>query len=244
MMGDLGLLSTYPYLFSSLVGVLLLAGGCAFHRVHRGMAIRSGALTVWLCPLAVPHEQGYWTPERLAGWSFGIEDVLFSFTIGGLGWLLAVLPTRSRLTSHVSWRAGVSRFAVVYVLTIVQFLVLWGAGVGAFAAGVTVQCTVGGVVLATHRRYWTLALSGAIMFAVCYIVFLQITFWMWPGFLSAWNHENQWFRMLHGIPMSEILWACTFGAAWPLGIAYAFKVELCRTPEGGGNPLQPENQVS
>ena len=91
------------------------------------------------------------------------------------------------------------------------------------------------LVLILRRKLWPMALSGALGGTILYCVFVRILFWIWPDFMSQWSGHGVWGVIVVGLPLGEIVWACTFGAAWPLFAAYAFDARMSGELIGGGN---------
>jgi hypothetical protein len=78
----------------------------------------------------------------------------------------------------------------------------------------------GGLLLLIYRPLWSIAVSGALISTGLYTAFFKLVTVIWPDFTSLWTAENLMGMSLWSIPLEEVLWACLYGAVWPVTVAY------------------------
>ena len=163
----------------------------------------------------------YWKPVRLGNAIVAIEDMLFSFSTGGIVWFLAVQLVGSKYTVRPDIRRTVPRY-----LTLVVFgFILWVTR--ELRLGVMYEALIGmvflGIVLIIRRpSLWRLPLGGCFGFAIFYALGLFVFLQFFPHFGGQWNHESLWNARFLGLPLEELAWAVAFGFVWPLAMAYVF----------------------
>lgn len=219
----------YPYLVCSLLllGALAVLWAVARPRQRR-LILWSGLLSAPLASGACFFVPEYWQPMRVLGTTVGVEDILFSFAMGGLTWVAATGLTadRIRVPPH-PLRAG-RRYAVVLSLGALSLLGLWSAGLGAMSAVLYAAAATVLLLLALRPALWRVALAGAAVLALTYTVACSLWFVLWPSFLDQWNADALSGARLLGVPAEEILWSLAHGAAWSLVMCLVFDVRLRR----------------
>lgn len=214
-------LARFPYLGMSLALFGLLLAGLLARPRERRPALLSAALQAPFGFLSVFFVPDYWTPVRLfsLGDGAGLEDLLFSFSSGGLAWLLAVCLSGARIEVSIEPRKVLARFAAFAVPGVAAGALLWGSGLGPMAATLAVA-VVSAAVLAWRRRgLLRLAAAGGAGFGVLYSAVLEGAFALWPRFADQWPAASRGPSVL-GLPLEEVVWATGGGAVWTLFVAH------------------------
>jgi hypothetical protein len=222
------LLWHYGYLVSVLMLlVVLLLGIVACPGQRMGMLLSSclGAPYALGALVFVPD---YWRPVLVVPFPVGLQDLIFSFSVGGIAWLLAVWPQRNRLRLGPKTRVMLVRLAVCGLPCFLLTLALWRGGLPIMTNVVLTMVAFGIVLLWLRPRFLSLALTGALGFSLFYFLFAWVALALWsPGY---WNIEKLWGYSLFHVPLEEIVWATAFGFVWPLFMAYVFDAELVTVP--------------
>jgi hypothetical protein len=189
---------------------------------------------VWLSGLAntpwfiflVFLEGNYWSPKRLGGFLLGIEDVLISFLVGAMSWLLAAWPHRYRLgrnrLSGSSWR----RYPLYTCPVAGVYLLLVWSRLGPMTALIVTLLLAWGVLLLVRPKLWPLSLTGGLLFPLGYYLSVKLLYWIWPDSVQQWNLTVYWGKLIAGVPVGELMWAICFGASWPLLVSCLFQVKV------------------
>lgn len=213
------LLASYPYLGMSLALLLLLLGGLLVRPEARRLALLSGLLQAPLGFLSVFFVPDYWAPARLFAFGAGPEDLLFSFSAGGLVWFIASSSSSHRLEVEIAAGRILRRYAAFALPGVAAGALLWWSGVGPMHATFAVGAVA--VAILARRQRWALPLSaaGAVGFALLYAAVLKGAYLLWPAFPEQWSTAGAWGLSVWGLPLEEIVWAAGGGAAWPLFMA-------------------------
>jgi len=220
------LLNTYPYLVACLTALGVLGVLLLLSPGQRKPALLSGALctpfglfSIWLVPT-------YWNPRWV--WSMGgvgIEDLLFSFAAGAWVWILAVFFLRKRLVLRIHLPQVLARYAVIMACGLSCWGIAWKLIHDPMLA-VWVSFVVGTLVhLLLRPALWRLTLSGGLGFLGVYALGMKIWLWSLPSFAASWPATVRWNTLFLGIPYGEHIWALTYGACWPLVLAFLFRAE-------------------
>lgn len=219
-------LSTYPYLFFSLSMLVFSLTLLWFGRGQRKVILLSGCLSAPLGFLSVFFVPYYWEPVRIVEFGAGIEDLIFSFSGGGIVWFCASFPFRNKLTMRINIRKLLTVYLATNVMGItLGYLLNW---VGMSPMDITYfgfAAFLGGFLLLRHQL-WPLSFAGAISYAVFYIIFCFVAFSLEPEFLLQWNLDALSGCFFLGIPIEEIAWALGFGGVWPLILCVGLDVRL------------------
>jgi hypothetical protein len=222
---------TYPYLMLSLtlLGVFLAWLAFAPRRL-RSTTLLGGALAAPFAltsPLFVP---SYWNPSRVAVALTGVEDVVFTFAGAGLAWLASIWPVRHRVAfqpraDRIWWRylAGAACGLAVGHSA-------WRLGAGHMTASALAFGVLTALILWRRREIWPLAVAGSPGYALVYVAALKAWHVTVPSFGSQWNAAAMWGLTVFGLPLDEVVWAATFGLAWPVFAAYLFDARLEPAP--------------
>ncbi len=223
----------HPYLFSQLLSLALLV---PILRAARPVAWRrTGLLAALLgAPLSLGaplHEGWYWTPERICGRVWGIEDLLFASIAAMLAWLCASTPWRRRMPAQYGARSAARRFVMITLLGLAPLVIArhW------LQPGMLNLCLLSAPLVAVlvwrAWRAWRLAFAGALLFPPVYLALVALHLHLWPGYTDYWNPDGMWSGVtLMRIPIGEYLWAYTYGAGWPLLVAYVLDIRVSARP--------------
>jgi hypothetical protein len=224
------MLTDTPYLGAILIGLAMSAPWVLLARGQRRMALAGALLALPLAPLALLHEDEYWTPVRVGGFRPGAEDALFLALCGGMAWLVAVWPVHRRLRLHAGVGRRLVRCLALILLPLGVSLVLLRWGTDPMSVTLLAQGGLALQVLALRPALWPLGLAGLVQGSLYHWAFLRVVvFPLWPGFLGQWRAGGPWMAPLGGVPLGEVLWAGTFFAAWPLLLALASDARLTRS---------------
>ncbi len=218
------MLQTHPYLVMSMaLTALFLAGLVSFPKKRRLM-ILSGLLAVPFCLYEFVFIPEYWSPSMVGGWKLGPEDMLFSFSTGGIAWIFTAFGLRNDFTINWQSRRFIRRFFFFSLLGVGMTLILWGIGLRIMTAVLLCIAAGLGVLLWRSPHLPLSGFAGAAGFAVFYSLILAGMFALSPGFSTHWNPLHLSGVTVIGIPAEEFLWALCFGAIWPRFTAYVLDV--------------------
>lgn len=219
-------IATYQYLFLTLVlALLLLAGLFLVKSRFRRSIILSGLLSVPASLASFIFVPYYWYPTRVVNYEIGPEDILFSFSTGGIIWLMIVLIFKD-ITFSQKVFSLVIRYLWILIGGTIVYLILLLSGMNIMLATVLSILVLGAWILYFRKDYWLISLFGALGFFLFYSVFLKIAFTIFPEFLTQWNIDELFGYYVLGLPFEEILWAFVSGAVWPLIMAYLFDARI------------------
>lgn len=213
------------------LGVLLL-GHWSLARGQRRLVILSGLMNLLAAPFCLFLQGSYWSPKRVGGFLLGLEDVLFSFFVAALAWLLAAWPFRHRLhLSHQGSGSPWRRYALVSAPTVGFYLLLVWVRVDPMSALIITLLVAGGALLILRRDLWPFSLTGFLIFPPVYLLLVKLCYWIWPESVCQWNLQSFWGQIIGGLPLGELVWALAYGPSWPLYVGYVFQISP------GGSPV-------
>jgi hypothetical protein len=227
-MDILVLIQTHPYLFASalMIALCLVAGRVLLTGEQFRAIVLSGLLGA-PCFIFMPFlEDTYWTPRRAGRHALGFEDLLISFAVAVMAWLVVALFLRRRIRVVRRARGFHRRYSVAGLLSVGFFLGLCGAGIDAMVSLVLAYVAMVAILQIVRKDLWPVALTGLVAFPLLYLVVLRVDYWLWPGFISEWNQASVLGAALWGFPRGELLWAVAFGAYWPLFVGYTCNIRL------------------
>lgn len=229
-MNSVDLLQTYPYLFTNIVSFLIfvVGGRWILRRDHWRAMMIGGALNAPCFPLLIFLENNYWHPLRLGGWILGIEDMLCSFMVAAISWFVIALTFGNRMTMPDNLKILWPRYRIIAGISVLLFLLFNLTGFIGMTSLVFTCTIVTAMLLFMKRELWPVALGGIIGFAVIYLVLVRIYFFVWPDFVLQWNMQTFWGRLIWGMPLGEIVWACVFGAYWPVFMINVWNIHYSR----------------
>ena len=212
--------SMHPYLCESLAGLcvylIIYAGIMETRRIQ---IIGSLAALVML-PTYLVYEGYYWSPVRLGGLGLGIEDVLVLFVLGGTNATAAALPFRRTLSIDFQLRQFIGRAAALTLIYAVTLVLPWLLGADPLTSSIAANLIILVIMIILRQDLWPFALSGFLIFAPSYLIFLKTTLLIFPDFLFQWNLSAFWGTTIAGLPAGEIAWVFTIAPAAPWGLAY------------------------
>ena len=225
---------SFPYLFANLVGTPFVLVAFFLAKGQRRMMGLSGLVAAAFSPVAVLHEGEYWTPVRIGGLFFGLEDILFSFLTGSMAWFMAVWPYRQRLIIQIHPPAFLKRFAATALVGIAFLFIFRLSGLEVMSATLSGQVLLAGLVLKFQRNLWPMAVAGMLGYLAFHGLEMKIWFWLWPEFLSYWNAASFWSQRFCGLPVGEIFFTASFGAAVPIFLGYYANARLTKPERAHG----------
>lgn len=221
------MIADYKYLIAGLLGLVPLALVLLAAGNLRNTAIICGTiLGLYSPPVAWLYERIYWTPGRLFGGSWGVEDFLFCFHAGAVSWVCAVAPWRRSLQMFPSVWVAFRRLFLLTLIAVVLLLLFIASGFGIAASFLLAQTCSTALIIFLRRSYARLLISAIPTFLLYY--FTTLTLWriLMPGFMSMWNGTELTGWSLLGVPIEEYLWVLSFSTGFTLTMAFAFEVRF------------------
>lgn len=214
--------SDYPYLGACFVGlpiwtlVIVAAGD------RRGFAILAGLVLVPLLPLAVFHEDVFWSPKRLLGVGFSIEDALYLFLTGSFVCAVAMRqPSYPVLRTDKIPRA-LGRMAMTGIAAAILWWLISATFADPFTAAILAGLTiVGSLACCRPTAIWPSAVAG-LSYCLYHCANVWVALALWPDFLLAWSPQSPWSVPVFTVPFGEIAFAAIFGTGHALVVALAF----------------------
>jgi hypothetical protein len=164
----------------------------------------------------------YWRPDHqftfLRG--VGIEDVLFCFACGGVCWIAAAAGSGTHYRGRLQRARFVSRLCGWAVVALFGVAVAWSAGCGVLRA-VVIGFTASGLMALVQAPHTSrLVVPGAAGFTAVYACVGWFVIAVCPRAAGFWVGEAITGRRVLGLPVEELVWACSFGATWPVVFGY------------------------
>lgn len=220
-------LGMFPYLILSLVLFLIFTLGLTIIPVRFKRAISISALlsapTSFTSFVFVP---GYWNPKRIVPYEIGPEDVIFSFSTGGIIWLFIILIISIKYDVRYNERILFKQYAGFLFYGSLLYFLMWLTRVDIMLATIITVFIIGIWILLQRPNYMILGIIGGLVFTVFYFCILKSFFVMFPEFPGQWSLEELYGIKLLGIPVEELMWAFATGAVWPLIVAWSLNVQL------------------
>ncbi len=221
-------LSLNPYLFLSLILLFACLAGIYLLAPYRRAILIAAILSIPAAASEILFIPEYWTPLRLTDFTIGIEDIIFSFSTGGIAWIIVCLIFGTKISYSIRFRRIFMRYSALVMLGltllfITHHYVRWGV-MNEALLGISIV----GFILMTGTRFrlWKLTAAGSFLLALYYFINLLVTFSIFPEFASSWNTSNLWNIFVFKIPLEEIAWAFALGAVWPVAMAYVLDAKL------------------
>jgi uncharacterized membrane protein YagU involved in acid resistance len=165
-----------------------------------------------------------------------LEDFVFSFSLGGLTWLLATWPVHPRIVLNIRPPTLLLRYFTFSVLaatlTIGASLLKSKPMYGHLLPIVG----VGLVAFYLRPALWRVAVWGLAGYTLVHFVLLKAALTLTPSSAGIWQVASLWGPKLWAIPLDEIVWSAAVGAVWPVSVAYVFDARLV-LPDQLGRPV-------
>jgi hypothetical protein len=216
----------YPYLGSGLLMLAFLLPMLFIAGRQRRMVLLAGATAVPGVPFGLIFERVYWTPARLFGWPFGLEDLLYLFGMGARAWFFAVLLWSAQVVATAEPGVWFRRLGAMTLLGFAGFLGGWALGFQPARVAFVIPLLIAGLLLLQQPRLWRIALAGSIGCALFGWLELLLQFALWPEYAGSWTPAAITSVELLGVPAGDLWWSATVGAAHPLVLAYAAGVQF------------------
>lgn len=217
----------FPYLIFSLLLFLVFALGLTLIPVRFKRSVyQSAMLSAPISLASFVFVPGYWNPKRIVPYEIGPEDVIFSFSTGGIIWLFIILIISLKYDVRHNGRIFFKQYAGFLFFGSLLFFLVWLTRVNIMLATIITVLIIGIWILLYRRDYLILSIIGALIFTLFYFCILKGFFVMFPEFPGQWSMEELYGIQILGIPLEEIMWAFSTGAVWPLIVAYLLNVQL------------------
>ena len=164
----------------------------------------------------------YWQPELLYPWIINIEDLIFAWSIGGIG----AVAYEIFFNKTLSKRRNQTKNSVLmwfFVLTICAFIVGKLLGINSIFASSFAFILCALLILISRKNLWKDILFSGILTAL--IMFLIYAFFL-PQIPT--NYWHNWliygtkydFLLFGTVPLTELIWGFSWGMA--VGALYEF----------------------
>lgn len=170
----------------------------------------------------------YWTPGRLGGLAWGIEDILVCFSLGAGVWFFAIFPLRSRLVVRFEPRPVAIRLMAIALPSTGLAILVWSLGAGVMETLLIVMAATGMVLAARRPQFLYLSAAAVGIYPVYYLMILYGTLFLVPDFFSIWDGSELWGIDVFGLPLEEVAFVVVFSAVYPLIIGTMLEVEIVR----------------
>lgn len=222
---------TYSYLYGTLLGtgILVLFAIWALPRNKQQFLFYSGIIGIPSFPLLIYFEDQYWSPLRLGHSALGIEDVLVSFFVAALAWIIASIPLNQKLLIAINFKRFLLRYLFVGASAGLFFLLANKLVFNPMTALILTQIIFILLLILLRPELWPFMVSGIIGFPIVYFLIFNLIILLWPDCVQQWNLKQFWGRIVFGLPVGEIIWSMGHGAFWPLFTCYVFEVRLTPT---------------
>ena len=226
MMPDL--IHTYPYLLAALAGLPAVLASYLLAKRHQKMMMISGLLLTMLAPTSPLHQDVYWSPLRIWGGSFGIEDILTCFSLGSLIYLASVLSFPGRIRHNLSSWVFLKRLFYLGVPSGVLFVALYSVGTGAMTASISSGTAILTIVLIREKSLWKIPLVTSLIYVPYYFFIITVASILSPELIPLWDGPDNWGLRLFGLPIEEVVWIFILTASFSAFIHYAAGGTLSR----------------
>lgn len=215
------------YLLANLLGLLPLGATLFLARRLRNTAIVCGVLLCIYCPpVSWLYEGVYWTPDRLFGGAWGIEDLMFCFHAGAMSWICALSPWGAAVEIRAVARVAVRRLLTISLLATVFLLCLLAYGLPVFQSFLVVQTASTIALVLMRPAYARLILSGVPLFTLYYFILLSIWRILMPDFMDMWSGTELTGNLVMGVPVEEYFWVCSFCAGFVVTMAFVLEARF------------------
>lgn len=219
-------IASYPYLVTNVLVFAVFLAICRMATpAVRQLLMRLAGLMLLTFPFAAVFNGQYWRPVRITPWPLGVEDILCAYNLGAVGLLptLWLFRNRLRVPDHprICWRRAFRiGFAAVSAL-----LLLWQISGSSPGALILLQAAGFGLLIILRPDLWRIGLLNGAGFLVMYGGLMALFVHLWPQLGSYWTAHPIWTRPIMGIPLVELVFAATYGAAWAVFAGYVFDLK-------------------
>ena len=180
-----------------------------------------------LCsPLSLLHESNYWTPGRLFGGGWGIEDVLFCLRCGVLASIGMLWPWCHLISMHPTSAVALRRWLACTAVSGALLVSFMAAGLSVMLSFILVQALLCATIAGIRPEYLRLVLTGATVFPLYNFLHLHLMRLLFPVFMQMWNGTQLIDVRLLDVPIEEYLWVISFSACAPLVMAYILNLQV------------------
>lgn len=210
------------YLFATVCLIACFLVGWLLWPSHRVGSLLSATLFTPFGLLGAAFVPAYWRPDHQFTFirGVGVEDFLFCFACGGLCWIAAAVGSGSRWEFGPGVGPFLLRFGCWAIGSLIAVLSAWLAGCGLMPAVVAGFTVSGLVILRQAPHAHRLILPGAVGFAAVYLFVGWLVVTACPRSASFWASQAICGHRVFGLPVEELVWACSFGATWPVVFGY------------------------
>jgi len=224
--------TNYHYAYLVGTGIFWLAwlacfiAGAAYRREMRWGTLIAAPMALTSL-LFVPQ---YWTPDSLfnldAKIRVGIEDFLWAAAVGGIACVVGEILLHDRLSMLRKTRRKRHYTPFVFIVVVFLGLELWHSG--ETMINCIISLAVGAVVLGFLRRDLvpSMLVSAATFTALYFFLFLCVLH-LYPQFVTRFYNLPRLLGIyVAGVPIEELLFACTGGAIFSVAYEYAHGYRL------------------
>lgn len=174
---------------------------------------------------SVLHEDAYWSARRLGGLAWGIEDILFTFSVGsliaGIGARVFQLPAMD----HLDRQSFLKKYLFIGLTGMALAMLLTKAGMDIMLATITTQIAMIVVLTLKDASISGRSLTTALVYTCYYTLMIAVFFFLFPNFETYWRGTDLWPVKVAGIPLEEIVWVFTFSWSWILILLFCLGAE-------------------
>jgi len=167
----------------------------------------------------------YWCPPSLfdldVRFKVGIEDVLWSASVGGIASVIGEILLREKL-SKIRQRQAKRHYAP-FVAMVAVFVVLEFSRPNKSIYNTIVSLLVGALVTALLRcDLVPLMLTGALSFTALYLGLFLCFLSLYPEFVQRFYNLSGILKIyILGVPIEEMMFAASLGSVWSVAYEYA-----------------------
>ncbi len=164
--------------------------------------------------------QDYWAPHFVLSYWLPLEDVLFSFAVGGFsGGVYEAIVGERLVRQQLRHKRYIA--LVFFVLGVLALTLGWYFEVLSLYVSCVLLLVYSIFLLALRPHLVPAALTSAVLTVCAFISMYSILLWLYPGVISAlWLPGVLSGYDVIGIPIEELAWA----ACWGLLAAPAFEL--------------------
>lgn len=204
----------YVYLFYSL---LFIALWVVLFVWRRDLRLPMLLMSVLIAPLGPASEayylRDYWKPTTITGTPVGIEDLIFSFAIGGIA--LALYPSTMRRSLIKTAASKPNPFIVLIFAVILGISLSVGSSIlkiNSVLSSVAAFLLTALFIVILRRDLFAVALISGFLTLVLFVGIYQIMLAVYPSLLATWcTGCNPSGVVILGINLEEYLWDASWG---------------------------------